>query len=95
MTSLDCRQGSLRGVSSPLPSSFIFYIRDLPLTINENCWDVLFTDNVTKVVEYRGNDKEVLVIRKAQKIVGVNHFEKLWKIQMSRNKFRMIAVSKM
>ena len=76
------------------PSLFIFYTSNLPQPINENCRDVLFADDVNQVVEYRGDDKEELTIRTEQKIVRVNNFEKLWKIQTNRNKFKMISVSK-
>ena len=76
------------------PSLFIFYTSDLPQPINENCRDVLFADDITQVVEYRGDDKEELPIRTEQEIVRINNFEKLWKIQTNRNKFKMISVSK-
>ena len=76
------------------PSLFIFFTHDLPLPHSDVSTDVIFADDVTQVVEYRGNDREELAIQTEREIVRVNEYEKLWKIKANAAKFKMISVSK-
>ena len=84
--------GSLRVVILST-SLFIFYTHDLPLPQSDLSTDVIFAD-VTKVVEYRGNDREQLAVQTKREIVIVNEFEKLWKIKTNPTKFKMVPISK-
>ena len=76
------------------PSLFIIFTHDLPLPHSDLSTDVIFADDVTQVVEYRGNDREELAIQTEREIVRVNKYEKLWKIKTNAAKFKMISVSK-
>ena len=69
------------------PSLFIFYTHDLPLLQSDLSTDVIFADDVTQVVEYKGNDREQLAIQFEQEILRVNEFKKLWKIKTNPTKF--------
>ena len=63
------------------PSLFIFFTHDLPLPRSELSIDVIFADDVTQVVEYRGNDREQLAVQTEREIVRVNEFEKIMENQ--------------
>ena len=76
------------------PSLFIFFTHDLPLPHSDLNTDVIFADDVTQVVEYRGNDSEELAVQIEREIVRVNEYEKLWKIKTNAAKFKIISVSK-
>ena len=76
------------------PTLFIFYTHDLPLPQSDLSTDVIFADDVTQVVEYRGNDREQLAVQTEREIVRVNEFEKVWKIKTNPTKFKMISISK-
>ena len=77
------------------PSLFIFYTHDLPPPTTNMSTDVIFADDVTQIVEYRGVvDREQLAVQSERDIVRVNDFEKMWKIKTNTNKFKMISVSK-
>ena len=76
------------------PSLFIFYTHDLPPPTTNMSTDVIFTDDVTQIVEYRGEDEEQLAVQSEREIERVNDFEKMWKIKRNANKFKMISVSK-
>ena len=56
--------------------------------------DVIFADDVTQIVEYRGVDRGQLAVQSERDIVRVNDFEKMWKIMTNANKFKVISVSK-
>ena len=43
--------------------------------------DVIFADDVTQIVEYRGEDREQLAVQSDREIVRVNELEKMWKIK--------------
>ena len=45
------------------PTLFTFYTHDLPLPQSDLSTDVIFADDVTQVVEYRGNDREQLAVQ--------------------------------
>ena len=45
------------------PSLFIFYTHDLPPPTTNMSTDVIFADDVTQIVEYRGVDREQLAIQ--------------------------------
>ena len=60
-------QGSI--LSSTL---FIFYTNDIPSPIHEESCDVLFADDVTQVIEFRGRDREELAVRSELAITRVN-----------------------
>ena len=66
----------------------------MPLPQSDLSTDVIFADDVTQVVEYRGNDREQLAIQTEREIVRVNEFEKVWKIKTNPTKFKMISISK-
>ena len=76
------------------PSLFIFYTHDLLLPASVLSTDVIFADDVSQIVEYRGEDREQLAVQSEREIVRENNFEKLWKIEINANKFKMISVSK-
>ena len=76
------------------PSLFIFYTHDLPLPASVLSTDVTFADDVSQMMEYRGEDREQLAVQPEREIVRVNNFEKLWKIKTNANKFKMISVPK-
>ena len=76
------------------PTLFIFYTHDLPLPHSNLSTDVIFANDVTQVVEYRGNDREQLAVQTEREIVRVNEFEKVWKIKTNPTKFKMISISK-
>ena len=50
------------------PSLFIFFTHDLPLPHSDLSTDVIFADDVTQVVEYRGNDREELAVQTEREI---------------------------
>ena len=66
----------------------------MPLPHSDLSTDVIFADDVTQVVEYRGNDREELAVQTEREIVRVNEYEKLWKIKTNVAKFKMTSVSK-
>ena len=66
----------------------------MPLPHSDLSTDVIFADDVTQVVEYRGNDREELAVQTEIGIVRVNEYEKLWKIQTNAAKFKIISISK-
>ena len=76
------------------PSFFIFFTHDLPLPHSDLSTDVIFADDVTQVVEYRGNDREKLAVQSERETVRVNEFETSWKIKTNATKFKMISISK-
>ena len=76
------------------PTLFIFNTHDLPLPQSDLSTDVIFADDVTQVVEYRGNGREQLAVQTEREIVRVNEFEKVWKIKTNPTKFKMISISK-
>ena len=76
------------------PSLFIFYTHDLPLPHSDLSTGVIFADDITQVVEYRGNDREHLAVQSGREIVRFNEFEKLWKIKTNATKFKVISISK-
>ena len=56
--------------------------------------DVIFADDVTQIVEYRGIDREQLAVQSEKEIVKANEFKNLWKIKTNATKFEMISISK-
>ena len=76
------------------PTLFIFYTNDIPPPIHGESCDVLFADDVTQVIEFRGRDREELAVRSEMEITRVNEYEKKWKIKTNKNKFKMIPASK-
>ena len=60
---------------------FIFYTHDLPVPASVLSTDVIFADDVSQIVEYRGEDREQLAVQSEREIVRVNNFAKLWKIK--------------
>ena len=76
------------------PTLFIFYTNDTPPPIHEESCDILFADDVTQVIEFRGRDREELAVRSEMEITRVNEYEKKWKIKTNNNKFKMIPASK-
>ena len=76
------------------PTLFIFYTNDIPSPIQGESCDILFADDVTQVIEFRGRDREELAVRSEMEITRVNEYEKKWKIKTNKNKFKMISASK-
>ena len=76
------------------PTLFIFYTHDIPPPTSETDLDVVFADDVTQVLCYKGPDREQIAIQTEQEIVRINKFEKTWKIKINANKFKMITISK-
>ena len=75
------------------PTLFILYTADLPRA-GQGGTDVLFADDVTQVIEYNHQSKKMLAIRTKREIERINKYEEQWKIKTSRQKFKMLSVSK-
>ena len=93
-TKIQLRAGVPQG-SILSPTSFIFYTHDIPAPVTKTDVDVIFADNITQLIINEGNDKEEVAIQTEREIVRVNKYEKVWKIKTNKNKFKMIATSKM
>ena len=55
--------------------------------------DLLFTNNVTQVVEYYHQSKKMFARRTEREINRINGYEKKWKIKTSRHTFKILPVS--
>ena len=66
----------------------------MPLPQSDLSTGVIFADDVTQIVEYRGNDREQLAVQTEREIVRVIEFEKIWKIKTNPTKFKMVSISK-
>ena len=76
------------------PSLFIFFTHDLPQPVFVTDTDVIFADDISQIIKNHDNDEEELAVQSEREIVGVNEYEKLWKIKINATKFKMISVSK-
>ena len=75
------------------PTMYVFYTSDLPLP-GAGGTDVLFADDITQVVEYMGPSKRMLALRTTREIERVNEYERRWKIQTNKSKFKILSISK-
>ena len=75
------------------PNLFVLYTADLPRA-GQGGIDVLFADDVTQVIEYHHRSKKMLANRTSREIERINNYEEKWKIKTSRQKFKMLSISK-
>ena len=66
------------------PTLFIFYTHDIPSPATNTDVDVIFADDISQAILYKGNDKEEAAIQTEREIVRVNEYEKIWKIREIR-----------
>ena len=76
------------------PTLYILYTRDTPPPAGENNNDIIFTDDVTQVIQNLRDDRRALAELTELEIERINNYEKKWKIQTSINKFSLISISK-
>ena len=74
------------------PTLYILFIADMPEP-GPGCYVVGFADDITQVITYPGKSKLMLARRTSEEIKKINDYEKSWKIQTSKEKFKLISIS--
>ena len=55
--------------------------------------DVLFADDVTRIIEHHHRSRKHLARKTEREINRINQFENLWKLKTNRNKFKLLSIS--
>ena len=74
------------------PTLYLLYTSDLDPP-EAGVLDISFADDITQVVIYPHESKEMLARKTARAITRVNEYENKWKIKTNRNKFNLISIS--
>lgn len=74
------------------PILYSLYTNDLPPPTNE-CIDTLYADDISQVIITPSKSKKMMKHLAQREIGRVNSFEKLWKIQTSEEKFKIIPIA--
>ena len=75
------------------PTLYIFYTADMP-PAGPGCLNIGFADDITQVITYPGKSRGMLARRITREIVKINNYEKQWKIQTSKPKFKLVSMAK-
>ena len=75
------------------PTLYIYYTSDLA-PAGAGWTDVLFTDDITQIVEYEGRSKKFLARRTQREIERINLYEKKWKIKTNQSRSKILSISK-
>ena len=81
-------------VSILSPTLYIFYISDIPEPGHDTT-NILFSDDVTQIIEHRGNSKKELATRNEIKTKKINEDENKWKTQTNTIEFKILSISKL
>ena len=73
------------------PTLFNFYTHEMPVAERDNV-HVVYADDVTQIIRYRGQSSEMLVKETERAIQSVNDFEYMWKIRTDINKFTIVPI---
>ena len=90
---IDLKSGVPQG-SILSPNLFISYTSDMP-PAQDDSTEIIFADDVTQIVQYMGPSKKMLALKTQRAIERINEYEKLWKIKTSKNKFKILSISKL
>ncbi len=74
------------------PTLYTIYTRDLPPPAID-CHDILYADDISQIITYRGKSKLLMADRVGREIERVNKFEKKWKIRTNMTKFTLIPLA--
>lgn len=72
------------------PTLFVIYTRDLPPSITGQ--NIAYADDITQIVGYPGQSKDMIKLRTEREITSTNGYEKRWKIKTNLTKFTPIRM---
>ncbi len=74
------------------PTLYSLYTNDLPAS-GPGCIDTIFADDITQVITTPSKSKEMMRVKVQREIERINNYEKAWKIQTSKEKFKIIPIA--
>ncbi len=74
------------------PSLYTLYTNDTP-PAGPGCLDIMYADDVTQIITSQSKSKNMMKLKVQREINRINRFEKIWKIQTSENKFKIIPLA--
>ena len=74
------------------PTLYIYYIADMPEP-GPGSYMIGFADDHTQIIAYPGKSRQMLATRTKREIEKVNEYERKWKIQTNKEKFKLISIS--
>ncbi len=75
------------------PVLYTLYTNDLPAA-GPGAIDTMYADDVTQVITAPSKSRHMMKIKAEREIERINKYERLWKIQTSEEKFKIIHVAK-
>lgn len=72
------------------PTLFVIYTSDLPHSVTGH--NITYADDITQIVGYPGQSKEMMNIRTTREIKYINDYEKRWRIKTNMTKFTPIRI---
>ncbi len=76
------------------PTLYTLYTNDLPAA-GPSCLITMYADDVTQVITTQSKSKHMMRIKAEREVKNINNYEKLWKIQTSEEKFKIIPIAQL
>lgn len=78
--------------SSLSPTLYTIYTSDLPQPA-WGCLNIQYADDITQIISYPGQSRELMRRRAVSEITKINDYEKQWKIKTNKSKFKIIPIA--